>query len=75
MSNLPREGSRGAKVFSLFGNESARRNIADIYSLIATCRASGANPLQFLADVMRRVSTHPASRIDELLPDRWKPAT
>jgi hypothetical protein len=27
-----------------------------------------------LRDVLDRVSTHPQSRIDELLPDRWKPA-
>jgi hypothetical protein len=26
-----------------------------------------------LKDVLMRVQTHPVSRIEELLPDRWKP--
>jgi transposase len=28
----------------------------------------------YLRDVLGRVSTHPYNRIEELLPDRWKPA-
>lgn len=64
----------GRKNFLFIGNEMAGRNLVGIYSLIATCDACGINPLQYLEDVMRRVSSHPASKIDELLPDRWKPA-
>jgi hypothetical protein len=30
------------------------------------------DPLAYLTDVLRRVSTHPARRIEELLPDRWQ---
>jgi hypothetical protein len=30
-------------------------------------------PLCYLRDVLERVSTHPASRIAELLPNAWKP--
>ena len=33
----------------------------------------GVNPVVYLADVLVRVQTHPASRIDELLPHHWKP--
>jgi len=29
--------------------------------------------VDYLADVLTRVQTHPASRIDELLPHNWKP--
>jgi len=31
------------------------------------------NPVDYLADVLLRVQSHPASRIDELLPHNWKP--
>lgn len=65
----------GRKNFLFVGTETAGKHVAGIYSLIATCDACGVNPLEYLADVMRRVSSHPASQIDELLPDRWKPAT
>ncbi len=31
------------------------------------------NPVEYLADVLIRAQTHPASRIDELLPHNWTP--
>ena len=31
----------------------------------------GVNPFEYLKDVIIRVSTHPASRIQELLPRFW----
>jgi transposase len=34
---------------------------------------NGINPVDYLADVLMRVQTHPASRIDDLLPHHWKP--
>jgi transposase len=39
----------------------------------ATCEANGVNPVEYLADVLIRVLSHPASRIDELLPHNWTP--
>ena len=32
---------------------------------------NGVNPVAYLADVLLRVQTHPASRIDDLLPNNW----
>src|SRR5690606_17167910 len=64
----------GRKNFLFVGHESAGNNLAVLYSLIATCEACGVNPMEYLPDVMRRVSTHPAAQIRELLPDRWQPA-
>ncbi len=55
------------------GNEDAGDNIAGLYSLIATCKAHGKNPLEYLTDVLTRIGSHPQSKIDELLPDRWQP--
>ncbi len=54
------------------GTNEAGESLAGLCSLIATCEASGVNPLDYLADVLVRVQTHPASRIDELLPHNWK---
>ena len=42
-------------------------------SLCATCKAWNIDPFAYLRDALDRVSTHPMSRIEELLPDRWKP--
>lgn len=62
----------GRKNFLFVGHESAGENLATVYSLIATCDACGVNPMEYLPDVMRRLSSHPASQIRELLPDRWQ---
>jgi transposase len=31
------------------------------------------NPVDYIADVLLRVQSHPASRIDEPLPQNWSP--
>lgn len=46
---------------------------ANAYSLVETCRQNGVDPEAYLADVLQRISTHPNSRIHELLPYHWKP--
>jgi hypothetical protein len=46
----------------------AIKNLAGLYSLVATCKANGVNPVANRTDVLLGVQTHPASRIDELLP-------
>jgi len=63
----------GRKNFLFVGHDAAGENLAGLYSLIATCEVNGVNPLEYLADVLLRVQTHPASRIDELLPHNWAP--
>ncbi len=42
--------------------------------MIATCKLHGVNPYEYIRDVLIRVQSHPASRLDELLPFNWKPA-
>jgi transposase len=46
---------------------------ATVYSLIETCRQNGIDSKAYLADVLQRISTHPQSRINELLPYYWEP--
>lgn len=41
-------------------------------SLIATCRLHGIDPNTYLIDVLQRVGQHPAARVAELTPRRWK---
>lgn len=53
------------------GHDEAGGNLTGRYSLIATCEANDVNSVEYLADVLIRVQTHSASRVDELLPDNW----
>jgi transposase len=63
----------GRSNFLFVGNEKAGHDLAILYTLVASCEKNGVNPIAYLTDVLMRVQTHPASRIDELLPHRWKP--
>ncbi len=40
-------------------------------SLIQSAKLNGHDPYAYLRDVLERLPTHPASRIEELLPHRW----
>jgi transposase len=63
----------GRKNYLFVGDDECGANIAGIYSLIATCELNKVDPQRYLEDVLVRISSHPASRIDELLPDKWRP--
>jgi hypothetical protein len=53
------------------GSMRGGRAVAVLYTLIESCKLVGVDVLACLADVLVRVATHPASRIDELLPAKW----
>jgi len=40
-------------------------------SFITTCKRLGIDPFAYLRDIFERISTHPGSRLEELLPDQW----
>ena len=62
----------GRKNYMFAGSEAGAERAAIIYSLVASCKLNGHDPFVYFRDVLRRVSTHPANRIDELLPSHWK---
>lgn len=62
----------GRKNYLFVGHEQAGKNSAMLASLIATCVLHDVNPQEYLADVLLRVQDHPATEIDDLLPDRWR---
>jgi transposase len=64
----------GRKNWLFCGSDRGGRTAAVLMSLTASCKAFSVEPFAYLRDVLQRVSTHPNSRIAELLPDRWKPA-
>jgi transposase len=62
----------GRKNYLFAGSEAGAERAAIIYSLVAGCKLHGHDPFAYFNDVLRRVSTHPADKIDELLPSHWK---
>jgi transposase len=61
----------GRKNYLFAGSESGAERAAVIYSLVASCKLHDIDPFWYFKDVLERISTHPASRIDKLLPCNW----
>jgi hypothetical protein len=55
------------------GSLRAGKRAAAIMSLLHSARINGHDPYAYFKDVLERLPTHPASRIEELLPHRWAP--
>ena len=55
------------------GNEIGAENWAMLASLVATCKMSGVNPVDYLADTLRAIlDGHPQSGIEDLMPWRFR---
>jgi len=63
----------GRKNFMFCGNNEAAERTAIIYSLLGTCKLAGINPTVWLTDVLTRLPDHSVLRLNELLPQNWKP--
>lgn len=61
----------GRKNWLFFGSPRGARVGANLFSLIATCKALGVNPEAYIEDVLVRVDTTPASEIARLTPWAW----
>jgi transposase len=62
----------GRKNWLFAGSDKGGQTAAVLMSLCTTCKNLGIDPQAYLRDVLERISTHPARRIEELLPDRWQ---
>lgn len=52
--------------------ELGARHIGMLQSLLTTCRLHDVDPYEYLVDVLQRIGEHPARRVEELTPRRWK---
>lgn len=61
----------GRKNWLFAGSLEGARRAAILYTLAQGCKLAGVEPFRYFKDVLLRVATHPASRIDELTPTGW----
>ena len=62
----------GRRSWLFAGSDRGGERAAAMYTLIATAKLNDIAPQAWLANVLARIADHPASRLDELLPWRWK---
>ncbi|MCP4601196.1 MAG: IS66 family transposase [Proteobacteria bacterium] len=63
----------GRKNFLFVGHEEAGQNMAILQTITSTCRLHNVDAYEYIKDILIRIQTHPASKIDELLPQNWSP--
>jgi transposase len=73
--NAVRPMALGRKNYLFCLNHQAAERTAMIYSLLGTCKICGVNPTIWLTDVLNRIQDHSILKLDELLPDKWEPAS
>ena len=61
----------GRKNWLFAGSIRGGKASATLNTIIQSCRAMGVDPNAYLAIVLKKIQTHPASRIDELLPHHY----
>lgn len=63
----------GRKNYLFAGSHAAAQRSAIFYSLLATCKNYQVNPIDWMQDVLTRIAGYPINKIQELLPQNWKP--
>jgi transposase len=62
----------GKKNWLFCWTELGAKHVAIVQSLLVTCKLHDIDPYDYLVDVLQRVGQHPASKVQELTPRRWK---
>jgi hypothetical protein len=63
----------GRKSWLFCGSDRGGERAAALYILIVSAKMNDVDPQAWLADVLTRIATYPAHRLDELLPWNWTP--
>jgi transposase len=75
-NNAAERGLRGValgrKAWLFCGSDRGGQRAAMMYSLIVTAKLNDVDPQAWLSDVLSRIASHPAHRLDELLPWNWR---
>jgi transposase len=74
LENQIRPWAMGRRAWLFTGSELAGQRAAVVMSLVQSAKLNGRDPHAYLKDVLERLPSHPASRIEEMLPHRWQPA-
>jgi hypothetical protein len=75
-NNAAERGLRGValgrRAWLFCGSDCGGQRAAMMYSLIVSAKMNDVDPQAWLADVLARIASHPAHRLDELLPWNWR---
>ena len=74
VENAIRPCALGRRNWLFIGHEDAGERAALFYTLVASCRVHGINPMEYLRDVLTRLPSAKNSEIDHFTPEAWAKA-
>ena len=74
LENRIRPVALGRSNWLFAGSLRAGQRAAAIMSLTQSAKLNGHDPYIYLKDVLERLPTQSASRLEELLPHQWRPS-
>ena len=75
VENRMRPWAVGRRNWLFIGSQLAGERAAVVMSLLQSAKLNGHEPWAYLKDVLTRLPTQLNSRIEELLPHKWRPAS
>jgi len=72
VENAIRPNALGRKNYLFAGSHESAQRAAMFYSFFGTCKKHNVNPFEWLRDVLERIPTHKANKLNELLPQNWQ---
>jgi len=73
MENRIRPVAIGRSNWLFAGSLRAGQRAAVVMSLIQSAKLNHHDPYRYLKDVLERLPTQSASRLEDLMPHRWRP--
>jgi transposase len=61
--------------WTFFGSDTGGKTAAVLRSFVASCKRCNVEPSAWFRDVLSRIPSHSITRLNELLPQNWKPIT
>jgi transposase len=71
VENAIRPTAVGKKNWLFIGHPEAGQRSAIIYTILATCKAHGIDPCEYLRDVLSRLPSMKITEVDQLTPANW----
>ncbi|MFC3562176.1 IS66 family transposase [Pedobacter jamesrossensis] len=75
VENAVRPSAIGKKNYLFAGSHEGAKRAAMLYTFMGSCKMNNINPQEWLTDILERIPSHKANKLQELMPNNWAKTT